>query len=108
MSIVTFRNLPSELAALERDMDAPGAHDVAAVDRTSGRLLLAECKWTNRPLSVDVVRALLAKRELVEGRWKEVRLAVFSKSGFTEQCEREAEDLLLIDLDRIRSLCERE
>jgi len=82
--------------------------DVAAVDRTRGRLFLAECKWTNKPVSVEVVHALLAKRELVEGRWKEVRLAVFSKSGFTEQCEREAEDLLLIDLDGIRSLCERE
>lgn len=68
--------------------------------------LLVECKWTGKPVGVDILRNLERKARLV-GREMESRRLFYglcARSGFTPQVEEEAaqrEDLLLFDLPRI-------
>jgi len=77
--------------------------DVVGVDRRRGALLLAECKWSSQRVSPDLVGALVRKRDLLGGRWKQTRLAIFSRSGFTPACVRSAgEEVQLVDLARLR------
>jgi len=57
--------------------------DVVAVDEEGAVVLAGECKWTERPASVEVGETL---RRKVERLWPErhdrIRLAVFSAGGF--------------------------
>lgn len=79
--------------------------DVVAVDRSRGILLGGECKWTSAPMGRDVLEALREKLGYVEGRWRERRATLFSKSGFTESCRAAAgRDVALVDLARLGSL----
>jgi len=67
--------------------------DVAAVGPATGgrrKLLLGECKWSAEPVGVGVLESLTAKVARVTGRWSEVRLALFARSGFTVQCREAA------------------
>jgi AAA+ ATPase superfamily predicted ATPase len=68
--------------------------------------LLVECKWTNRPMGVDVLRNLERKASLVRKELDTQRLlfGLCARGGFTPQVEEQAaqrDDLLLFDLDRI-------
>lgn len=68
--------------------------------------LLVECKWTARPVGVDILRGLerkagLASRELGPRR---LYFGLCARSGFTPQLEEESaqrDDLFLFDLARI-------
>lgn len=78
--------------------------DLVAVGQDAA--LLAECKWSRRPVGLDIVRDLerkasLAAREM-DGR--RIFFGLCARSGFTSQVEAEAaqrDDLLLFDLPRI-------
>jgi AAA+ ATPase superfamily predicted ATPase len=67
--------------------------DAAAVG-DDGPLLLAECKWTSRPLGRDVLLTLEAKAPAVAADLQRtpsrVDLALFSRAGFTPDLEAEA------------------
>ncbi len=75
--------------------------DVVALGQEAA--LLVECKWTRRPVGVDVLQNLernvnLIRRELGERR---IYLGLCARSGFTPQLSAEAAqrtDLLLFDL----------
>ncbi len=62
--------------------------DVVAV-ADDGPLLLAECKWSTRPVGIDILRRLEAKVPVVsrdlERPPSRVDLALFSRSGFTPE-----------------------
>ncbi len=55
-----------------------------------GELLVGECKWETAPVGSDVIGVLAGRAGLVDANATDVRLALFSKSGFTDECEAEA------------------
>lgn len=77
--------------------------DLAAVS-DSGAVLLGECKWSVKPVGVDILDGLIAKRSAfaadLDGEPKDLQFALFSRSGFTpELTERARRDgVLLCDL----------
>lgn len=52
-------------------------------------VICGECKWQNKLIDVDVLRTLEHRSGLIEDG-REVRLFLFSKSGFTDQCREAA------------------
>ncbi len=85
----------------------PQEVDVAAV-ADDGPLLLSECKWTSRPVGVDVLRTLEAKAPLVQADLKrpadQIDLALFSRSGFTSELRRQVrarDDVLLFTVEAL-------
>lgn len=86
--------------------------DVIGVADAERRLLVAECKWSRRPVGVDVLEALQAKAQLVarelDGPPEEVVLALWSRSGFTPELKSMAgADVRLYGLQEIASLAPR-
>jgi hypothetical protein len=78
--------------------------DLVAVGETDA--LLVECKWSNKPAGTDILGSLENKTRLVQPDLgdREIRYALCSRSGFTDQLLRAAEeraDLLLFDLPAI-------
>lgn len=79
--------------------------DVAAVNFREKKILLGECKWTTRPIGVDVLAGLRdkASRLRQQGPWQQVDLALFARAGFTPevQSQAEVEGILLVDLQTL-------
>lgn len=70
--------------------------DVAAVSPEEKKILLGECKWTEKPIDGAVMRGLIERvRKLMPTtkQW-EVSLCYFSKTGFTRRTASEANSLL--------------
>ena len=63
--------------------------DVVATG-ADGELFAGECKWTSDPVDVGVLETLRHRAGLVSDRLSRVEFALFSRSGFTRGCEREA------------------
>lgn len=66
-----------------------GSHEVDLVAVSDeGSLLLGECKWSRKPVGLDVLDGLAAKVSRVAADTKSnpasVRLALFSRAGFTQ------------------------
>jgi uncharacterized protein len=66
----------------------------------------AECKWSKKPVGIDILKDLRRKASLIssEGRRDNLRLGFFSRSGFTKEIEalgRKGE-IDLIDIRKIR------
>ena len=53
-------------------------------------MLCGECKWQTKPTDADVLRTLQHRASIIRGE-RAARLCLFSKSGFTDECRREAE-----------------
>lgn len=64
--------------------------DIVASDSSNGAIL-AECKWTNEPVSKSVLDDLINQGRLFN--YKPIYYYVFSKSGFTKSVEELAEQL---------------
>ena len=52
-------------------------------------LICGDCKWRTKLTDVDVLHTLEHRAKLIKGN-RELRLVLFSKSGFTERCREEA------------------
>jgi hypothetical protein len=68
--------------------------------------MLVECKWTSKPVGVDILAELERKSQFVqpELEQRQIRFALCSRSGFTPQLLEEAkrrQDLSLLDLPEI-------
>ena len=64
--------------------------------------LFAECKWTNEKVGAAVLDGLVYKSKLF--RFKEFHYYLFSKAGFTKECENRARasgNVLLVGFDEI-------
>lgn len=72
----------------------PARHERTDVDVVArgldGELLVGECKWESAPVGSDVTGLLAGRAGLIDEDAKDVRLMVFSKSGFTSECEADA------------------
>lgn len=73
--------------------------DVVAISEAEQALLVGECKWTARPVGVNILADLKRKAQaLLAGRaWQHVTYALFAKSGFTAdlRASAAAEDVRL-------------
>jgi hypothetical protein len=49
----------------------------------------AECKWSKKPVGIDILKELRRKASLIsaQGRRDDLRLGLFSRSGFTKEIE---------------------
>jgi AAA+ ATPase superfamily predicted ATPase len=67
--------------------------DVVALNSKTREVLFCECKWSDRPVGVDILNALLEKSKMVDWNMGNRReyYCLFSKSGFTEDLRKEAE-----------------
>ena len=81
-----------------------GANEVDVVGvADAGALLLGECKWSQRAVGTDVLDALITKTPAVVADLprppKEVRYALWSRSGFTPALTKRTrdEDILLFE-----------
>jgi len=86
---------------------------VALVDDGFERLLLGECKFTDKPVGRNEVDTLKARAEVIRewpgNRW----FIVFSRSGFSDYLKEHLEDepdpsLRIVDLDDMREWAESE
>lgn len=61
--------------------------DVAAVSDTEQAVLTGECKWSVKPVGVDILEDLKVKTEsMLKGKpWKSAGYYLFSRSGFTKE-----------------------
>lgn len=77
--------------------------DVAAIGE--GAVLLGECKWSSRPVGVNILDDLKQRTQpLIEQQeWGNVSYALFSRSGFTPALQKraETEEILLVDLQEL-------
>jgi AAA+ ATPase superfamily predicted ATPase len=68
--------------------------------------ILVECKWTSKPVGIDILVDLERKAQLVKPELgdRQIRFALCSRSGFTSQLIEDAkrlQDVTLIDLPAI-------
>jgi len=68
--------------------------------------ILVECKWTSKPVGVDILSTLERKAALIRSELEErkIQFALCSRSGFTSQLAdnaRQRQDLELLDLEKI-------
>lgn len=76
--------------------------DVVGLDKLTKQAVLGECKYKNDPIDKSVYEALTARDELIDKAYTTCRYLLFSKSGFTEWVQSEAQDndkLSLIDIE---------
>jgi len=62
--------------------------DLVAVEGDHS-VFAAECKWSKKPVGIDILRDLQRKVSLIapKGRAGSIRLGLFSRSGFTKEVE---------------------
>jgi len=83
-----------------------GNEEIDLVGMTGGEpVFAAECKWSRKPIGIDVLRDLRRKVSLITpgGGTADLRLGLFSRSGFTKEVEalgRKGE-IELIDVRKI-------
>jgi len=87
--------------------------DIAGVNRETGTLLLGECKWTTEPVGRGVFDRLTALESEVrwQGTDREVRYALFSRTGFTDELRTvvdERSDASLYGIPELATLFESE
>ena len=65
----------------------------------------AECKWSKKAIGMDILKSLQRKVSLLapEGRTENIRLGLFSRSGFTREVEelRKKGEVELFDIRKI-------
>ncbi len=79
--------------------------DVVAINFREGHVLVGECKWSTRPVGMNVLQALMAKAgRLPLARGQEVTYALFSRTGFTHEVQQYAKaggNVVLVGLEDI-------
>jgi AAA+ ATPase superfamily predicted ATPase len=79
--------------------------DVLAINRTEKKGLVGECKWSIRPVGVNVLEELMQKAGalLRSGEIERPYYALFSRSGYTSSLEAHAQEegVMLFNVDQI-------
>lgn len=76
--------------------------DVVAVSDSDRMLLLGECKWSQKPICIDVLDDLKRKAQVLQQNqsWERISYFLFSKSGFTPMLQEHAgEEVRLISIE---------
>jgi hypothetical protein len=70
-----------------------GEIDVVAISDEARAVLVGECKWSIKPVGIDVLDELQRKAQILqrEWSWDQVHYALFSRSGFTKALQEAAE-----------------
>ena len=98
-------NIPLEVDRYGRWWDKNSEIDIVGIGESD--IIFGECKWSNKKVGINILEELIKKSENVEVKGKNRSYILFSKSGFTEELLKSAEDgkdLYLIDLEKIESL----
>ena len=67
-------------------------------------LLVGECKWQNKPVGISVLKVLEERAAIIRDG-KDIRYALFSKEGFTNEVNSlQRTDLMLVDLPGLFNL----
>ncbi|MHB8361347.1 MAG: ATP-binding protein [Thermoplasmataceae archaeon] len=79
--------------------------DIVAYSENRNELLIAECKWAVKPVSIDLVDKLKLKSKWLLEKYHGsiVTFAVFSKSGFTGDIKKMGKDTVLMDLNDVKT-----
>jgi AAA+ ATPase superfamily predicted ATPase len=79
--------------------------DVLAISRTEKKALVGECKWSIRPVGVNVLEELKQKAQafLKGGEIERPYYALFSRAGFTPALKAQAQEdvVMLFNVDQI-------
>lgn len=77
--------------------------DIVCANETD--ILCGECKWRSEPAGMDVLE-ILKERSLLISKGRKIHYALFSKSGFTESLQKEAEsgNILLVDTEKLLAI----
>ena len=104
-------SLPLTFQKIGRYWDRQGEIDMIALDEENKELLVAECKWSTRPIGTNILHDLIQKRSRLPKKLDgfRTRYALFSRAGFTAAMKSiKREDLLLFAAsDKGLLLCER-
>ena len=76
--------------------------DVVAVSDNDRALLLGECKWSEKPIGMDILDDLKRKAQVFKQNpfWERISYYLFSKSGFTPNLREQAgEEVRLISIE---------
>ncbi len=58
--------------------------DVVAISDTDKALLVGECKWSSKPVGLNILVDLQRKAKVLQGEGaRQITYALFAKSGFT-------------------------
>jgi len=92
------RVLPFSLSRLGRWWSPQGEIDLVGWNERTRDLVVSECKWTERPVGVNILDELRGKVSLLPGGpWNRVIYVLFAKRGFTEALQaRSAEGEVLL------------
>lgn len=82
-----------------------GQAEIDVVAAGTDQILVGECKWTTRPIGVNMLDALKEKvgRLPLPKQSAEIRYALLARAGFTDDLRRQAEQegILLVDLEML-------
>ena len=80
------------------------SNEIDAVAIADDHLLVAECKYSNKKVGVDILEALKDKVKFIETKLPVKKYVLFSKSGFTKDLEklRSDEIILITGLQEIK------
>ena len=98
-------NIPIEVNRYGRWWDKNSEIDIVGIGESD--IIFGECKWSNKKVGINILEELIKKSENVEVKGKNRSYILFSKSGFTDELLKSAEErkaLYLIDLEKIESL----
>ena len=68
--------------------------------------MVGECKWRNEKTGLEVLQKLREKADIFNSNREQTWFVLFSKSGFTEAVQHEAQrcnDVILIDRAQLMS-----
>ena len=93
-----------EPAIIGKYWDPNAELDLVALDSDGTNAVIAEVKWTARPIGPDVARRLRSQADTVESlHTVNKRFVLFSRAGFTESLRTSVpDDMYLVDLARWR------
>ncbi|MDZ7333509.1 MAG: ATP-binding protein [candidate division KSB1 bacterium] len=76
--------------------------DIVAFDLNRDQAFLAECKWSTKPVGINILDELARKSAVIQNEmnFKQTYYGIFSRSGFTDALlKMNRPDLWLFDLD---------
>lgn len=85
----------------------PKSHEQVEIDlvaRDMNAYLFCECKWTNEPVDLQVLKKLREKSKVFGGQPEKSYFMLFSKRGFTERIleeAREKDEVLLVNIGEL-------
>lgn len=96
---------PRGFGRLGRWWDKNEEIDLVGYNENTRQIIFGECKWSNKPVGINIYEDLKRKSALVEwgnGQRKEYFI-LFSKSGFTKEMTKiaEVDGIFLIDQDKL-------